>query len=187
MLYPDAVTLDPAVDADQLLSRIDAGRGCSIKDSFATLDLAAHGFRQLIEAEWVVVDRASAAEHWATLETPAQLEEWSSAWSGGTSSDFFRPTLLLTPGIAVLARYDGGRLTAGAVANRSRTVIGVSNVFDIEDDFAAAWRGAAGAATARWESMPVVGWASGTELEAARQAGSRTAGPLVVWTNARPV
>jgi len=187
MLYPDAVTLDPVVDAGQLLSRIDARRGCSIKDSFAALDLAEHGFRQLVEAEWVVVDRASAADRWSTLETPAQFEEWSSAWGDATGSDFFRPSLLLTPRIAVLARYDGGRLTAGALANRSRTVIGVSNVFHIDDDLAAAWRGAAGAASARWRSPRVVGWASGAELEATRQAGFRTAGPLVVWTNAGPV
>ena len=187
MLYPDAVTLDPMVDAGQLLSRIDTGRGCSIKDSFATLDLAAYGFRRLVEAEWVVVDRASAADHWSTVETPVHLAEWSSAWSDRTGADFFRPALLLMPGIAVLARYHGGRVTAGAVSNRSPTAIGVSNVFDVQDDLAAAWRGAAGAASARWGSTRVVGWASGTELEAARQAGFRTAGPLVVWTNARPV
>ncbi|MBM9468440.1 hypothetical protein [Nakamurella leprariae] len=51
--YPDAVTREPDVDAEALLSRIDAGPGCSVKDGFATLDLSAHGFRVLFDAEWI--------------------------------------------------------------------------------------------------------------------------------------
>lgn len=52
--YPDAVTLvrDPPVR--ELLDRIDVSAGCSIKDSFASLDLTTCGFRVLFEAEWIV-------------------------------------------------------------------------------------------------------------------------------------
>src|SRR5215211_4839028 len=49
--YPDAVTLLPGVAVSQLLSGIDAGEGCSVKDSFAHLDPA--GFRPLFHAEWL--------------------------------------------------------------------------------------------------------------------------------------
>jgi hypothetical protein len=52
-LYPDAVTLAPDVDIDALLSRVDARAGCSLKDSFADLDLEPHGFRVLFEAQWI--------------------------------------------------------------------------------------------------------------------------------------
>ncbi len=52
-LYPDAVTLRPGVSASGLLARIDGSPGCSIKDSFADLDLGPHGFEILFAAEWI--------------------------------------------------------------------------------------------------------------------------------------
>jgi hypothetical protein len=47
--YPDAVTLLPDVTVDEVLSRIDTRDGCSVKDSFAALDLRPAGFRVLFE------------------------------------------------------------------------------------------------------------------------------------------
>jgi TDG/mug DNA glycosylase family protein len=57
--YPDAVTLHPHVDADDMLARIDLSPGASVKDSFATLDLAPHGFEVLLSGVWVRVNRNS--------------------------------------------------------------------------------------------------------------------------------
>ena len=51
--FPDAVTLTPDADPEALLAAVDAGPGCSIKDSYATLDLVPYGFRVLFEAEWI--------------------------------------------------------------------------------------------------------------------------------------
>src|SRR6478735_4887794 len=51
--YPDAVTLSPAADLRAVLGRIEEGAGCSVKDSFAVLDLAPHGFHVLFEATWI--------------------------------------------------------------------------------------------------------------------------------------
>src|SRR5688500_10217368 len=48
--YPDAVTLRPEVTVEQVLSCIDSGEGCSVKDSFVCLDLSAPGFRPLFRA-----------------------------------------------------------------------------------------------------------------------------------------
>lgn len=59
-LYPDAVTLSPEVDVDELLRRIEGGAGSSVKDSFAALDLAPLGFEVLFEAEWIVRHPAGA-------------------------------------------------------------------------------------------------------------------------------
>ena len=55
--YPDAVTLDPAAVAGSILGAVDAASpGCSIKDSFATLDLGPFGFRVIREAKWIYRD-----------------------------------------------------------------------------------------------------------------------------------
>ena len=51
--YPDAVTLVRDVDPQALLATVDAGPGCSVKDSFADLDLLPYGFRVLFEAQWI--------------------------------------------------------------------------------------------------------------------------------------
>ena len=52
--YPDAVTLARGTVIPELLSGVDATIGCSVKDSFAELDLTPYGFRTLFEADWVV-------------------------------------------------------------------------------------------------------------------------------------
>lgn len=52
--YPDAVTLVPHPSAPDLLARIDTSAGCSIKDSFASMDMTTYGFRVLFDAQWIV-------------------------------------------------------------------------------------------------------------------------------------
>ena len=47
--YPEAVTLQREVSPQRLISELSLAR-CSIKDSFADLDLAPHGFQPLFEA-----------------------------------------------------------------------------------------------------------------------------------------
>jgi hypothetical protein len=186
--YPDAVTLVPEIAAAQLLSGIDASEGCSVKDSFADLALTSAGFRPLFRAEWLhrAPDdrRAASGRGWSRIATEQQLGEWESAWAGSPeASVFFRPALLAVETIAVLARYAGGRIVAGAIANRSATVFGLSNVFDTGEDLESAWSGGAAAAEALWGQMPVVGYDSGASLDAARRAGFDSIGELVVWSN----
>jgi len=184
-LYPDAVTIAPGIAPTQLLSRIDTSDGCSVKDSFANLDLTTDDFRVLFRGEWLFResgDAAPASSRWLVIQTREQLEEWESTWRVSPAGPaFFRPALLANAAIAVLARYDGDRIAAGAVANRSATVVGLSNVFDTDGDLASAWRGAARAAQARWGSMPAVSYDSGPALEAAYQAGFGSVGELAIW------
>ena len=59
--YPDAVTLTPSPSIPELLARIDASEGCSIKDSFASLDLHPFGFRELFDAQWITRPAMAAA------------------------------------------------------------------------------------------------------------------------------
>jgi hypothetical protein len=51
--YPDAITLRPDATPDDFLPHIDASPGCSVKDSFGTLDLARYGFVELFRAQWI--------------------------------------------------------------------------------------------------------------------------------------
>jgi hypothetical protein len=181
-LYPDAVTLVPGVDPGSILARIDAGAGCSIKDSFGDLDLAADGFDVLFRAEWLRLETAAspvAGTEWSAIGTPEELGSWETAW--GATEPFFRPALLADPSIAILALYEDDRIVAGAVANRSATAIGLSNVFDESGDLESAYLGGASAARERWGSLPVVGYDSGAALEAARRAGFAGIGELAVW------
>lgn len=52
-LYRDAITLSSHVTADEVAQAIVAGWGCSVKDSFADLDLEKHGFEVLFEGRWI--------------------------------------------------------------------------------------------------------------------------------------
>jgi hypothetical protein len=127
-------------------------------------------------------DAPQLPSRWWVVETQEQLADWESAWgASGSTSRLFGPSLLANSAIAVLAWDDGDGIVAGAVVNRSATVIGLSNVFHTHGDLESVWRGAASAAHARWGPMPVVGYDSGTALDAAHRAGFGSVEELVVW------
>ena len=185
--YPDAVTLLPDVGVEDTLSGIDTTEGCSVKDSFADLELDSAGFRPLFRAEWLVSAqiRLSAAKGWSALATEEQLGEWEAAWAGlPEGKRFFRRALLEDETIRVLARYEGARIVAGAIANRSAAVTGLSNVFDVAGDTDSAWAAGAAVAAGLWGDMPTVGYESGDCLDAAHKAGFESIGDLVVWIKA---
>jgi len=125
-LYPDAVTLAAGADAREIVSKIDAGAGCSVKDSFGVLDLTSDGFDVLFRAEWVRLEVAAAhGRGWASIQAEEELAKWETAWGEAPQAPpFFRPALLADEAIAVFARYEGERIVAGAVANRSADAIG---------------------------------------------------------------
>ena len=187
-LYPDAVTLAGGVVPARLLSQIDAGDGCSVKDSFADLDLTADGFQVLFRGEWLLrapEETPTLSSGWVAVETREQLRDWELAWGASSAGlRLFHAPLLANAAIAVFARYDGEAIVSGAIANRSATVIGLSNVFDAHGDLESVWRDAASAAQARWGSMPVVGYDSGEALDAAHGSGFARVGELAVWVNA---
>lgn len=173
-LYPDAVTLTAA--PDPLPHRVDSSRGCSIKDSFASVDLSADGFRVLFEAEWIHRrPRRAQAEDWRRVRTPDGLLAWSAAHGGA-----FRPALLDDPAVVILAaRDEDGGLAAGVIGNRSASVAGVSNFFASDAD--RAWAGACAAVSAHFPGLPLVGYEHGASLQAAHRAGFVSVGPLRVW------
>jgi hypothetical protein len=206
--YPDAVTLHGSAVADDILALIDRSAGCSVKDSFASLDLSGSGFDVLFEAEWI--HRPAAAPvptdrlRWRVVKTVDELQAWASAHGGGA---VFRPALLDDPTVVVLSAtdvdggpatdVDGGvasagwadsdrlhRLAAGAIGNRSQTVVGLSNLFTISAAPDEAWAGAVAALSAVFPGLPLVGYERGEDLAAAHRAGFTSVGGLRVWLNA---
>jgi len=187
-MYPDAVTLSADVAAGKLLSRVDRGAGCSIKDSFATLDLAAAGFGVLFDAAWILRDsspppKVGSELAWERVDRPDDLRAWSVEHGAGST---ISPTLLAEPSVAILAGRDrNGRRMAGAIATEGDAAVGISNVFASGDDsdaaFANAFVGATAAIAERFPARPIVGYLSESRLPAARDARFETVGALRVW------
>ncbi len=192
-LYPDGVTLTAAASAREVLARIDTSSpGASVKDSFACLDLTSAGFEVLIEAQWVrragdrPVAGAPQTVQWVAVRTPEMLQAWEAAWAGDSGPrGVFRAGLLDEPTVYVLAGHLGTRIVSGAVAHRSTEVVGLSNVFDVDDDIDRAWAGALAAVDRYVPGLPVVGYEHGPELDAALRHGCTPIGPLRIWTSTR--
>jgi hypothetical protein len=167
--YPDAVTLSPGVPAAEVLSRIDTSPGCSVKDSFATLDLTPHRFEILFEAQWIRRPSTPGHPQWSRARTPGDLRGWAAT---------IRPTLLADTDVAVLTA-DG--FAAGAIANRSATVVGLSNLFATTMPIGEAWRGAVASISALYPGLPLVGYEQAADLPPALSAGFTATGPLRIW------
>ena len=181
-MYPDAVTLSERPPVTDLLARIDRSPGCTIKDSFASVDLSGEGFRPLFDAEWIhrppVSPAATPGPVWSVVETAGDLADWATAHGGG---DTFRPALLDDPAVTILAAHDDGALVAGVIGNRDAGAAGLSNLFVLDADPDVVWAGASAAVSAAFPGLPLVGYEHGEDLDLARRAGFVTTGPLRVW------
>jgi hypothetical protein len=189
--YPDAVTLVRTPNVDRLLSRIDAAAGCTLKDSFASVDLAARGFRVLFDAEWIHRPAQSptgcrtSAARWTRIADPDALIAWETAWSeAGIAVGLFAPGLLADQSVAILGKYADDRIVAGVILNLANGVVGLSNAFAPADDDDALWSEYLDAVAVYFPSLPIVGYESGATLAAAHRHGFTSAGPLRVWINA---
>jgi hypothetical protein len=188
--YPDAVTLDPAVVAGSILRRIDTtSPGCSIKDSFASLDPGPFGFEVVHEAEWIYREPPSTRisgppdMSWIAIDAAVELIAWEAAWDvDGTPDGLFRPALLRDPSVMVLGGYVDGSIIAGAIANRTgHELVGLSNVFARDGDLDRAWSGSLAFLAAAFPGLAIVGYASGADLSVARRRGFLSVGALRIW------
>ncbi len=169
--YPDAITLSPAASADAVLHRVQRGDGCSVKDSFASLDLDPLGFRVFFDAEWIYLPRAP---------TTVDGLQWSPAsdfpaWRHISSKVFDHPS------VAALVACSGDDIVAGVIANRSDDVVGLSNMVVMGAVPEQVWSSAAAAVSALFPGLPLVGYESGASLDAAHRAGFVSVGPLRIW------
>jgi hypothetical protein len=191
--YPDAMTLDPAAVAGSILERIDTSSpGCSIKDSFAILDLRPFGFRVVHEAEWIYRETPSTGPtkpqdvEWGAIETAVELAAWEAAWDAdSTPEGLFRPALLREPSVTILGGYLNGSIVAGAIANRTgRELVGLSNVFATNGDLDGAWSGSLHHLDTALPGSAIVGYESGADLAVALRIGFTSVGPLRIWLKA---
>jgi hypothetical protein len=198
--YPDAVTLSPEAEEYAVLARVDDSDGCSIKDSWARLDLSLEDFARLVVGEWVWLDPATplpdlggaGARTWQRVTTADELTAWVHAWSSDPeAAAILRPSLLGEPGVHVLAAQaadgpDGPDrsdrpIVAGAIVHVTGEVAGLGNIFARDGDEHRAWREAAAAAREVAGGIPLVGWEAGASVDAAVAAGCERLGPLTVW------
>jgi hypothetical protein len=176
--YPDAITLRPRLAEPDVLTAVSPGPGASVKDSFATLDLADHGYQELFEARWITHDPSPAQSEWAVVQTENELAAWTEA-AGLTG--ILGPEFLQHADVRFLAAHAHDGIAAGAVANLTGRVVGVSNVFARTIGEDAAWAAIPAAVNAVFPSAVLVGYEHGTGLRAATAAGFRDLGPLRVW------
>lgn len=164
-----------------------------LKDSYANQDLSSQGFAPLFEASWIWREPAelpaATALHCSAVDGPAQLADWESQWRGDAGNTDaagrrqFPDALLQDPGHRFIACLDGERFVAGAIANRTPGVIGLSNLFVAPGfDASLAWAAIARYASDAFPGFPLVGYERGDDLRAALSAGFATIGPLRVWT-----
>lgn len=179
--FPDAVTLKAGVSVRQLVEVLSGREACSVKDSYADVDLAPYGFSELFTAQWIGQSTAPTTADltsWSHLTEPAELECWCAV---AELPEVLPVGLLQDPSVRILAAYREGRLAAGAVANSSEAVVGISNVFQVGSDRRWVWQEAASAVARFFPGQPVVGYEHGPDLDAAPAAGFSSLGPVRVW------
>lgn len=183
--YPDAVTLTRGVAPSEILDRVDARPGCAVKDSFADLDLAPHGFGVLFDASWICLPPPDARPPtvsdqmgWALVQDRAMLRQWTAVHG---MVDAFRPALLGLHDVRIIGRRAGQAFAAGAVVLGHPQVVGLSNVFCATGDPVAWYAQAAAAAQSLFPDRPLIGYEGGEDLDHALAAGFEEIGALRVW------
>jgi hypothetical protein len=199
--YPNVVTLTPEGVARQLeaLSALVLPGHWGVKDSFATLDLAPLGFRELFSAQWLHLPRSgpaptpSSGVRWARVQDARALASWEAAWSGQPESArpdaahaLFRADLLEDASTTFLAAYLGDAVVAGAIAYRAAGVVSMSNTFLTEGAPGVLRAELLGQLAGAFPGLPLVGYEHGDELAAWCALGFEPLGPLRVWLKTPP-
>ncbi len=176
--YPNFVTLDPAIDADALnqeLLDFHPSRAWTVKDSFSNLDLVPLGFKELFEAEWIVGPdalnpRGQTSAKWKVVSSKEELKLWETAWHGRwepKQTTLFKPSLLQNPDIEFIAAYAEDKIVAGLIVNKSKEVVGYSNIFVHTKTTEDYWKEAIDFIKQRYPAMPIVGYERDAELKTA--------------------
>jgi hypothetical protein len=184
--YPNVIILVENVDLAGILAAIGGSPDASVKDSFAEFDLTASGYHQLFEAQWIYrpVDRdpPRMCAPMRAVSTAEELRDWA-AFRG--LANVLRPNLLSHQDVRILIGVDDEDEPVGAILNRSRSVIGVSNFFAANVDPTVAWAAVVRAAADLFPGLPLCGYEYGDGLRDAMRADFAPVGPLRVWQRVR--
>ncbi|GLV58111.1 hypothetical protein KDH_49450 [Dictyobacter sp. S3.2.2.5] len=195
--YPNLITLSPAENLDLHQDPLAAFLSeqndytISIKDSFADLDLDPFGFHSLFEAQWIILrsdsmtvpNQPSTELAWKRITEEKELLGWETAWSQTelTQNHIFQAPLLHDANICIMAAYQDNHIVAGAIANKTPGVVGVSNVFTPEQDAEQYWQGLLALISNQHPGLPIVGYEQDESLALAIRVGFTILGPLRVW------
>ncbi|KAF0101217.1 MAG: hypothetical protein FD144_2855 [Rhodospirillaceae bacterium] len=176
--YPNAVTLavgGTALEEQrttvEILQKSNLPGRWSVKDSFGTLDLSRRGFELLFEAQWI---RGGMPAEGPSTDIVWQREDKGA--EGWPVDD---------PDFAMFKGRRGYKVVAGFMLYRAEDVVGVSNVVAEAADSPAVWRSLSLLAAQTFPRLPLVGYESGAELEAAVASGFDAGDKLRVWVTAR--
>lgn len=173
-----AVVVEPTVGAERVIERVAHLPHAAVKDSFATLDLAAAEMSVLFAGTWIHRESAApGATSWRPVRTADGLAAWNAGWD---TAEVLLPGLLDRAHFAILERVDDGDVNAGAVARLGSGVVDVSNVHAL-DGHAVDWAELATAIAALFPGRAVVGYEGGADLEAAISGGFDPVGELRIW------
>ena len=179
-LHSGVVVVEPTVTAEQVLERRHTTDG-GVKDSFANVDLGAHGQSLLFSASWfhrpAHPSVSTPPAGWTAVRTPERLAAWTAHHD---TTDVLLPGLLRSAHIVVLEQQVDGEGVAGAVARLGSGVVDVSNVHaspghDVD------WGELAAVVAQVFPQRPLVGYERGPDLEAAIAGGCVVTGELRVW------
>jgi hypothetical protein len=178
--YPEGITLEENVSPEQMVDELPAGI-CSVKDSFADLDIASHGFELLFEARWIYrapTARAAPPAGWTPVSTERDFVRWRQACG---LTDVLPVALLRDESVSVLQRKSTRDVSAGAVLNRSGSVVGLTNLFSTSVPLDEVWRDVAALCGQHFPSCPIVGYERGGDLDHAIHTGFTDLAALRVW------
>ncbi|MBI3196311.1 MAG: hypothetical protein HYZ40_02140, partial [Rhodospirillales bacterium] len=176
--YPNAVTLavgNTALEEQRstikILQKSNLPGRWSVKDSFNTLDLSRRGFELLFDARWI------------RNMMPASGPSTDIAWQRETKGTALLP--YDDPDFAMFTGRRGFRVVAGFMLYRAEEVVGLSNVVAETTDAAAVWHSLTLLAAQTFPRLPLIGYESGRELEAAEAAGFERGDRLRVWVRSK--
>lgn len=185
LYYPDVVTLDPATTGVDVLQGVDTSAGCSVKDSFSTLDLTSAGFRLWFEATWIHLPAASRTApqsrlRGAVVSDRTALQQWQRVWGDG-GPDLFVPPLLEDPDVRLITVSEHAAVAGVAALNRSAGAVGISNLVTARSGAVEVWAAVVAAAADLFPGLAIVGYEQQDELANAMAAGFTKIGPVRVW------
>ena len=177
-LHSAAVTVEESVTAEQVLDRLAGGPRGGVKDSFATVDLGVAGWQLLFEATWMHLAApavpATVPPGWQEVRDIPSLDRWT---AGHDTAEVLLPGLLDLAHFRILAKVEGDRVVAGAVARLGSGVVDVSNAHGDGLD----WSELVTMVASILPGRPLVGYERGDDLAAALGIGFSPVGTLRVW------
>jgi len=195
--YPNVITLSPNKQDEQFVhvERLLASgnlKKWGVEDSFHDLDLKPHGFKAVIDGQWIfgapgnlMTKKGPSSICWRVISSEKELIRWESAWRGESASPIkervFLASLLDDHRISILGAFEGTQIIAGAIASRTGGVVGISNIFLRKKDENELRFQCINEIERTHPNSPLVGYESGADLEGMLGLGFESIGPVRVW------